>query len=73
MTIHWDQRVSLSWMEGGKVRGRSMAIGEAVDLFATFSNDKKSRAEIFLLKPIEIAPDEEILRQDLIEKLLELR
>jgi hypothetical protein len=73
MTIRWNETVSLSWAEHGKVYGQSMAIGDAVDLFATFSEDRKRRAEIFLLNPIEIAPGETILLPDQIEQLIILR
>ena len=37
MTIRWNETVSLNWAERGKVHGQLMPIGEAVDLFATFS------------------------------------
>jgi hypothetical protein len=73
MDIPWHERASLSWTEHGKVRGRSMPIGEAVDLYATFSDEQKRRAEIFLLKPIEIAPNAEILCREEIERLLVYR
>ena len=73
MTIRWNETVSLSWAERGKVHGQFMAIGDAVDLFATFSNERKRRSEIFLLEPIEIAPGETILEPPQIEQLLILR
>ena len=49
------------------------SIGDAVDLFATFSDERKRRSEIFLLQPIEIAPGETILEPAHIEQLLVLR
>ena len=73
MTIRWSETVSLSWAERGKVHGQLMAIGDAVDLFATFSDERKRRSEIFLLEPIEIAPGETILEPPHIERLLILR
>jgi hypothetical protein len=73
MSIRWNETVSLSWAERGKVHGRCMEIGDAVDLFATFSDERKRRSEIFLLNPIEIAPGETILLPDQIERLLILR
>ncbi len=73
MAIRWNETVSLSWAERGKVRGQLMAIGDAVDLFATFSDERKRRSEIFLLQPIEIAPGETILEPAHIEQLLVLR
>ncbi len=73
MAIRWNQTVSLSWAERGKVYGQSMEIGEAVDLFATFSDERKRRSEMFLLNPIEIAPGETILHPEVIERLLILR
>jgi hypothetical protein len=73
MAIRWNETVSLSWAERGKVRGQLMAIGDAVDLFATFSDERKRRSEIFLLQPIEIAPGETILEPPHSEQLLVLR
>ena len=73
MTIPWNQTVSLSWAEHGKVYGQSMEIGEAVDLFATFTDERKRRSEMFLLSPIEIAPGETILHPETIEQLIVLR
>jgi hypothetical protein len=73
MTIRWNETVSLSWAERGKVHGQLMPIGDAVDLFATFSDERKRRSEIFLLEPVEIAPGETILQPEQIEQLLILR
>ncbi len=73
MAIRWNETVSLSWAEQGKVHGQLMEIGDAVDLFATFSDERKRRSEIFLIKPIEIAPGETILEPEHIEQLLVLR
>lgn len=73
MKIRWNQRASLSWSERGKVYGRSMKMGDAVDLFATFSDERKRRSEMFLVNPTDVAPGETILPPEEIERLLILR